>query len=274
MENTIARFLAEDLGKKGDITSDALFSNEQGIGHIISKQKCIVAGIQEVEKVFRLVRCSFHANVSEGTHIRKGCIVATVSGSVRSLLKAERLALNILGRMSGIASATHAVVVNAHKINPKVQIAATRKTTPGFRRYEKLAVEIGGGFSHRHGLFDAILIKDNHLHIIGSLEEAITKIKKRHPQKPIEIEVETQRDALRAARCGVESIMLDNFPIKKARDTAQKIRAINPKICIEISGGVTLKNVSSYASFADRISLGCLTHSTTNKDFSMEIWKT
>ncbi|MEM4257972.1 MAG: carboxylating nicotinate-nucleotide diphosphorylase [Candidatus Thermoplasmatota archaeon] len=272
-KNTIAYFLAEDLGKKGDITSNALFHTEQGTGQIFAKQNCIVAGIREIEKVFRFVHCSFRAQVIDGTAINKGCIVATVSGSARSLLKAERLALNILGRMSGIASATHEVVVRAHKINPHVQIAATRKTTPGFRRYEKNAVEIGGGFSHRYGLFDAIIIKDNHLNISGSLEETVQKIRKKYPKRKIEIEVETPKDALRAAHCGVEIIMLDNFSVQKAAETAKKLRSINPHIFIEISGRITKKNIEKYAPFADRISLGCLTHSIQNKDFSMKIWK-
>ncbi|MEM0467224.1 MAG: carboxylating nicotinate-nucleotide diphosphorylase [Candidatus Thermoplasmatota archaeon] len=272
-KNTIAYFLAEDLGKKGDITSTALFHTEQGTGQIFAKQNCIVAGIREIEKVFRFVRCDFHAQVTDGTAINKGCIVATVSGSALSLLKAERLALNILGRMSGIASATHEVVVQAQRINPHVQIAATRKTTPGFRRYEKNAVEIGGGFPHRYGLFDAIIIKDNHLNISGSLEETVQKIRKKYPKRKIEIEVENPKDALRAAHCGVEIIMLDNFSVQKAAETAKKLRSINPQIFIEISGRITKKNIEKYAPFADRISLGCLTHSIQNKDFSMKIWK-
>jgi nicotinate-nucleotide pyrophosphorylase (carboxylating) len=146
-----------------------------------------------------------------------------------------------------------------------VTIAATRKTTPGFRMFEKKAIILGGGEPHRYGLYDAILIKDNHLKMIESIEEAILKIKRKLPGTPIEIEVENEANAIIAARLNVEIIT--------GKKVVRKIRQINPGVRIEVSGGITADNIEKYASFADRISLGYLTHSVKNKDFSLEIFK-
>ena len=208
-----------------------------------------------------------------GDAIKKRKPVLEIKGTVRSILKAERLALNIIGRMSGIASETKILVERCKKINPRVTIAATRKTTPGFRSFEKKAVMLGGGMPHRYGLYDAVLIKDNHLKIIGSVEEAIKKVKKKIPDKIIEIEVENESDALIAATMRADVIMLDNLNPKSGQRIARKVREINPDIIIEVSGGITPTNIENYASFADRISLGYLTHSVRNKDFSLEIFK-
>jgi nicotinate-nucleotide pyrophosphorylase (carboxylating) len=154
-----------------------------------------------------------------------------------------------------------------------VTIAATRKTTPGFRIFEKKAILLGGGEPHRYGLYDAVLIKDNHLRIIGSVEEAIETVKSKIQNKIIEIEVENESDALSAAKMNVDVIMLDNLNPHAGKIIARKIREINPGILIEVSGGITRDNIDKYALFADRISLGYLTHSIKNKDFSLEIFK-
>ncbi|MCX6671121.1 MAG: carboxylating nicotinate-nucleotide diphosphorylase [Euryarchaeota archaeon] len=269
----IDRFLREDVGKKGDITSDALFTKQTARAVIIAKEDCVVAGLQEAQQVFKKVGASAQLLFKDGTAVRKGNTVIEVQGLVRSILKSERLALNIIGRMSGIATETKKIVQCCKKINPTVTIAATRKTTPGFRMFEKKAIILGGGEPHRYGLYDAVLIKDNHLKMIDSIEEAIMKIKRKLPGNPIEIEVENETDATAAARLNVEIIMLDNFDPKTGRNVARKIRQINPGILIEVSGGITADNIEQYASFVDRISLGCLTHSVKNKDFSLEIFK-
>jgi nicotinate-nucleotide pyrophosphorylase (carboxylating) len=269
----IDRFLREDVGKKGDITSDALFTKQTARAVIIAKEDCVVAGLQEAQQVFKKVGASAQLLFKDGTAVRKGNTVIEVQGLVRSILKGERLALNIIGRMSGIATETKKIVQCCKKINPTVSIAATRKTTPGFRMFEKKAIILGGGEPHRYGLYDAVLIKDNHLKMIDSIEEAIMKIKRKLPGNPIEIEVENETDAIAAARLNVEIIMLDNFDPKTGRNVARKIRQINPGILIEVSGGITADNIEQYASFVDRISLGCLTHSVKNKDFSLEIFK-
>jgi nicotinate-nucleotide pyrophosphorylase (carboxylating) len=267
------RFLKEDLGKKGDITSDALFSKHTARARILSKEDCLVAGLEEAREVFKKTGAKATILVSDGTTIAKGTYVMEVKGPVRSILKGERLALNIIGRMSGIATETKKIVDQCKKINQRVTVAATRKTTPGFRRFEKKAIILGGGEPHRYGLYDAVLIKDNHLKIIGSVEDAIKKVQQKVRNTIIEIEVENEADALSAAKMNVDVLMLDNLDPRTGDMIARKIRNINPRILIEVSGGITEKNVTRYASFADRISLGYLTHSIKNKDFSLEIFK-
>jgi len=269
----IDRFLREDLGKQGDVTSNALFTTENASAVITAKEDCIVAGLTEALLVFQKTGAKAKQLVKDGTLVKKGTAVLKIEGHTRSILKGERLALNFIGRMSGIASETHMLVERCRKINPHVTIAATRKTTPGFRRYEKKAVILGGGEPHRYGLYDAVLIKDSHLNIIGSVEEALTRAKKKTRKKTIEIEVENESDALVAARMKVDVIMLDNLDARTGAGITRKIRAINSHILIEVSGGITIKNIDQYAVFADRISLGYLTHSIKNKDFSLEIFK-
>jgi nicotinate-nucleotide pyrophosphorylase (carboxylating) len=269
----IDRFLYEDVGKEGDITSDALLTSQTAHATVIAKEDSVVAGLEEAQQVFQRLGVTTHLLIKDGEFVKKGTSVIELQGLARSILKGERLALNIIGRMSGIASETQKLVQQAKKINPRVSIAATRKTTPGFRVFEKKAVILGGGAPHRYGLYDAILIKDNHLKLFGSIEDALKKIQRNLPGKTIEIEVENETDALNAAWHHVQIIMLDNFDPKTGKTVAQKIRAINPRILIEASGGITADNIEQYASFADRISLGYLTHSIKNKDFSLEIFK-
>jgi len=267
----IDRFIKEDLGEKGDITSDSLFTHEQANAEIIAKEDCIVAGLIELKTVFEKTGAVVTLKASDGDVIEKGIIVAQIKGSVRSILKGERLSLNIISRMSGIATETKKLVDKCRIINPNVTIAGTRKTTPGFRRFEKKAVMIGGGESHRFGLFDAVMIKDNHLKIIGSVDDAIKKVKEKVKDTIIEVEVENMYDAQTAATLNVDVIMLDNLKPKNADIIAKKIRQINPHIIIEVSGCITENNIEKYAHFADRISLGYLTHSIKNIDFSLEI---
>lgn len=264
-------YLKEDLGDKGDITSQSLLTDEKVKGKILCKQNCIVAGLEESKKTFEKLGVKIKFNVKDGDKIKKGWIVAEVTGSALAILKGERLALNFIGRMSGIATETKKIVDKCKKINPNINIAATRKTTPGFRKFEKKAVVIGGGKPHRFGLYDAIIIKDNHIKIMGSVENAIQKIKNKIKDEPIEIELQNEKEAITAAKLNVDVIMLDNFTYKNAKITSEKIKKINPKILIELSGGINQKNISDYASFSDRISLGYLTHSIKSIDFSLEI---
>lgn len=267
----IDRFLEEDLDKAGDITSESLFTDEYAKAHIITKQDCIVAGLDEIKDIFNNIGAKIEFKVNNGDYVKNGTIIALVSGTALSILKGERLSINIIGRMSGIATETRKLVDICKKINPNVTVAATRKTTPGFRKYEKKAVVIGGGEPHRFGLYDAVMIKDNHIKIIGSVEKAIMKIQNKVHDKIIEVEVENEKDAITAARLNVDVIMLDNFNPKSGEKVAKKIRLINKKILIEISGGIRLSNIDKYASFADRISLGYITHSVKSIDFSLEI---
>lgn len=268
----IDRFLSEDLGEEGDITSDSIFKNEKGRARIIAKEDCIIAGLREAEEVFKKTGAAIKLLKNDGDFVKETSIVAEISGSVKSILKGERLALNFLCKMSGIATETKKIVDKCKKINPNVQIAATRKTTPGFRKYEKKAVVIGGGEPHRFGLFDAVMIKDNHIKQAGSVEKAISAVKEKIFNKIIEVEVENEKDAINAARIGVDVIMLDNLNPGNAEKIAKKIKKINDKIMIEISGGINPDNIIYFASFADRISLGYITHSVKAKDLSLEFF--
>ncbi|MBN2065255.1 MAG: carboxylating nicotinate-nucleotide diphosphorylase, partial [Candidatus Thermoplasmatota archaeon] len=222
--NDIERFLQEDLGADGDITSDALFTSEQGHAHILAKEQCVIAGMEEAEMVFSKTGATIKKNVNDGDAIAPSTVIAEVDGSLCSILKGERLALNFLGRMSGIATETRELVERCSMHNPKVSIAATRKTTPGFRIYEKKAVMLGGGEPHRYGLYDAIMIKDNHIRGVGALKKAIEKVQSYLPTTPIEVEVETEEEALTAAQMHVAVIMLDNFSPEKGEKVAKNIK--------------------------------------------------
>ncbi len=264
-------YLNEDLGEIGDITTENLFKDETGKAKIIAKERCIVSGLSEAEKVFKKTGAKFLPQVKDGEEVNKKQIVAYVEGKIRSILIGERLALNFICKMSGITTKTKKLTDKCRKMNPDVSIAATRKTTPGFRKYEKKAVEIAGGDPHRFGLFDAVLIKDNHLKVTKSISKTIKKIKEKTKNKIIEIEIQNINDAIEAAKMGVDFIMIDNQSPGESKKIAEKIREINPNIKIEISGGITPENITEYASFADRISLGYLTHSIKSMDFSLEI---
>ena len=267
----IDRFLEEDLKDEGDITSDSLFSTEKGRAVIVAKEDCIIAGIDEIIEVFKKTGAKIKTRAKDGDLVKKHTVIAEIDGSLRSILKGERLALNFLSKMSGIATETKKLIDKCKQINPCVTVAATRKTTPGFRKYEKKAVMIGGGEAHRYGLYDAVMIKDNHIKGFGSVKKSIEKLKQNIKNKIIEVEVENEEDALIAAKLNVDVIMLDNFDPKKGQYISNKIREINNEILIEISGGITPDNISDYASFADRISLGYITHSSRSIDFSLEV---
>jgi nicotinate-nucleotide pyrophosphorylase (carboxylating) len=269
--NDIELFLKEDLEDIGDITSDALFTSEIAVGEIIVNTSCIIAGLSEAKEIFEKTGATLKPVKKDGEVTDENQIIAEVSGPIKSILKAERLALNFLGRMSGIATITNQIVNECKKINSDIQIAATRKTTPGFRYYEKKAVKIGGGFPHRYGLFDEILIKDNHIKKIGGINKTIKLIQKNTRNKSIEIEVENEKDAIIAAENKIDIVMLDNFSAKKAKIITEKIKKIYPRIIVEISGRITPENITEYALFADRISLGYLTHSIKNIDYSLEL---
>ena len=268
--NDFELFFHEDLGSKGDITSKVLLSHELGQGVILAKDDCILAGAEEAKYIFEYLGGRVHLCHKDGCKISQGTTVLEVEGPAQSILSGERLALNFLGRMSGIATLTRELVDSTHQLNPHLSIAATRKTTPGFRKYEKKSVVLGGGFPHRFGLYDAILIKDNHIALLGSIKTAIKKAQKNLPGVPIEVEVETMEDALIAARLKVDVIMLDNIPPYKGVLISKKIREICPQTIIEVSGGITPKNIRDYI-YADRISLGWLTHSVVSKNFSLDM---
>ena len=271
LQHDIRRFLHEDLNERGDVTSNALLTDEKGLAFIISNDDYMVAGLTEAAAVFLDLNLHVGQLAKDGEDVVAHQKVMQVEGCARSILAGERIALNIISRMTGIATLTQKLTSTIRKKNPKASVAATRKTTPGFRYYEKKAVELGGGMPHRWGLYDAVIIKDNHLKFM-SIREAIRKTKKA-VDMPIEIEVESRESAFIAAEERADIIMLDNMPPAKAKLAASEARAIYPDVKIEVSGGITPDNVTNYT-FADIISLGWLTHSVKSADFSLELEKT
>lgn len=269
----VASFLAEDI-KNSDITSEMLLSEKKARAIIIGKQDCVIAGLEEAIEIFSYLGLDVKTDAGDGIKAFKGDVILTIEGRAKDILAGERLALNFLGRMSGIATETRKLVDKCRKINPEVKIAATRKTTPGFREFEKKAVVLGGGEPHRYRLDDAFLIKDNHLKLLPSIEEAVLRAKKSEyaqKGKKVEIEVESLEDAVKAVKAGADIVMLDNMGSKDAKEAYIKIKGTNRDVIVEISGGVTPDNIEEYAEHADMISLGYLTHSIKAVDFSLEI---
>ena len=273
IDNIIDLALAEDVSH-GDLTSEALIpSGIQGRASILAKAEGVLAGIEVSKRVFFKVDSSleFKGLTKDGTRVKPGDTVATISGEALSILKGERVALNFLSRLSGIATNTARFVAEVEGF--RVKISDTRKTTPGLRRLEKYAVSLGGGQNHRLHLGDGVLIKDNHLTVLRalgmSLKEIVLKAKQNTPQdQAVEVEVGTAEEALEAAEAGADIIMLDNV----APDEMHRIRGLIPgHIKLEASGGINLKNVRAAAQAGvDIISIGALTHSAKALDFSLE----
>ena len=262
--------LEEDEGY-GDITSDLLIGNEGGAAEIVAGEDCIVAGLVEATEVFQALSLDARPQVEEGCEVKKGTVVMTVKGPLKAILLGERLSLNFLMRMSGIASITANILWECRRMNKGVRIAATRKTTPGFRFYEKRAVILGGGDPHRNRLDDMILIKDNHLVIVGSVTEAVKKAKAYSFSKKVEVEVVVLAQAKEAALAGADIIMLDNMSPKDAEESFKAIKAVDPRIIVEVSGGITPHNAPEYAKHADVISMGWITHSVKAVQFSLTV---
>ena len=270
----IERALAEDISH-GDITSELLIPPElQGKASILVKAKGILAGGTVASRVFLKVDPSLKVDVliRDGERVQPGDIIATISGRVASILKAERTALNFLQRLSGIASTTAQYVARIKGYD--VRITDTRKTTPGLRLLEKYAVRMGGGKSHRFHLGDGILIKDNHLAALRalgmSLKDIVAKAKQNAPKAlKVEVEVNTAQEALEAAEAGADVIMLDNMGPDEMRRT---VGLIPGQVKTEASGGIKLANVRRVAmSGVNTISVGALTHSAKALDISLEL---
>ncbi|RLI07365.1 carboxylating nicotinate-nucleotide diphosphorylase, partial [Candidatus Bathyarchaeota archaeon] len=211
----------------------------------------------------------------EGSRVRPGDVVMRVRGPARALLAAERTALNFLMRMSGIATATHAMVEEARKANPEVRVAATRKTAPGLRAFDKRAVEVGGGDTHRLRLDDCILIKNNHLALVGDVGEAVRKAREMASfTKKVEVEVRSPEEAVEAARAGADIIMLDNMTVEEVREALRRLEeeGLRSRVLVEASGRIGLEEAADYAGAGvDIISSGFLTHSARALDFAMRV---
>jgi nicotinate-nucleotide pyrophosphorylase (carboxylating) len=268
----IAAALKEDLGEVGDITSDAIVpADAQGKAAIVSRQEGVVAGLDLAEAAFRALdpNIGFKRVIDDGGQVAARGTIAHISGKTRAILTGERTALNFLGRLSGIATLT-ASFVGAVK-GTGVRITCTRKTTPGLRVLEKYAVRAGGGINHRFGLYDAVLVKDNHIAAAGGLAKALTRLRNRkgHTVR-VEVEVDTLDQLRDALKFPIDAVLLDNMDIATLK---KAVKLIAGRVTAEASGGVTLENVREIAATGvNVISVGALTHSPRNLDSSLE-WR-
>lgn len=261
-------FLSEDIGK-GDITS-SLLSKKKILAKIISREKAIVAGVRFAKEIFEIKGCKVQILKKDGQEVNPNQVIMIISGDARNILTCERTALNILTRMSGIATQTRNLIKKIP--NKKTKLYATRKTAPGLRFFDKEAVKIGGGEKHRLRLDEMVMIKDNHIAVSGSLMNLIKRAKKQY--KKFEVEVENNSDAILAAEEGATIIMLDNFSPVQIKKTIQNLKKkkLRNKVKIEASGGISAKNISQYAKTGvDIISVGSITNSVKGIDMSLEI---
>ena len=273
IEPIVRAALLEDLGRAGDITTDAIVPEDAIVEAVIAaRQPGVVAGLDAALLAFELVDPTLRIEriCADGARISRGEVVARVNGRARGVLAAERTALNLLSRMSGVATATRAL---ADAIaGTKAKIVCTRKTTPGLRAFEKYAVRVGGGFNHRFGLFDAILIKDNHISAAGSVSTAIERARAAtgHLVK-IEVEIDTLVQLEEALQHNIDAVLLDNMAVPELKNAVARAKTIRPGILCEASGGVRLVTVRAIAETGvDMISVGALTHSVKSLDIGLD----
>jgi nicotinate-nucleotide pyrophosphorylase (carboxylating) len=276
VEERLREFLAEDIGE-GDVTASAIIpQNLQVKAEIIAKAEGIIAGLEEATILAEMMDLKAEAKAVDGDKVKNKQVLMVLSGDARTILAVERTLLNLLSRMSGIATKTYSLSEQLKKAKVKARIAATRKSAPGLLYFDKKAVAIGGGDPHRLHLDDMLLIKDNHLAIVGSAEEAVKKAKANASfSKKIEVEVTSQQDAIKAAKAGADIVMLDNFNPKQAKEAGEALRKAGyNNVLLEVSGGITAETLLEYASAqVDIISMGELTHSVKALDISLEIVK-
>lgn len=266
--DVVRRALEEDVGD-GDLTTAATVDAAAAArGVFLAKEACVVAGLDVAFEVFRQLDAGVRVDAirADGTACRAGDTIATVAGPARALLVAERTALNFLQRLSGIATRARRFVEAA---GGRIVVLDTRKTTPSLRSLEKYAVRTGGATNHRFGLFDAILIKDNHVRLAGGVERAIARARRARADLPIEVEAQTVPEVDEALAAGAETILVDNMSTDDIRAAVARARG---RARIEISGGVTLERIPELAATgADCVSVGALTHSAPAVDISFEI---
>ena len=271
--SSIGAFLSEDLGR-GDITTQAtVMRNARARGRFLAKEPMVIAGLEAAEAVFSTLdtQQQIEAFVSDGDEVEAGKVIARTSGFADVLLAGERVALNLLQRLSGIATLTRAYVRAIE--GTRAQIVDTRKTTPGLRMLEKYAVLSGGARNHRFGLDDGVLIKDNHIALAGGVGEAVRSAREKvgHLHK-VEVEVSTEKDLREAIESGADIILLDNLKPDETARMVELARSLSEHVTLESSGGITLENVRAYAEAGvDLISVGALTHSARAMDISFKI---
>ncbi len=269
---TLLSFIREDA-PFGDITTDAIIGPGTCTAVILARQTGVIAGLEESSLMFRHYGVTVNGNARDGDIVSPGTVVIYLNGPARAILLVERTALNIIGRMSGIATLTHEMTEKARKGGVACRIAATRKTPPGLRSLDKKAVSIGGGDPHRFSLSDGILIKDNHLALVP-LRTAVVKAKKWCFYRKIEVEVSTADEAVIAAQAGADILLLDNMLPEEVKDTILRLeeQGLKRGIILEVSGGINKENLAGYfIPGVDIISVGSLTHSVVNFDVSLEI---
>lgn len=267
----IESFIEEDLGY--DDVSCTIVPDRPAEAIIFTKEDCTVAGIDEAASIFYYFGIQAETDFKDGDQLKEGDMIFRLRGGAVSILRAERISLNFLGHLSGIATLTRRCTDIVRKHSETTRIACTRKTTPGIRKFEKLAVAAGGGDTHRFSLSDAVMIKDNHIKLMG-IEAAIEAAKKTSFTRKIEVEVESAEDAVLAAGLGADIIMLDNMKPEEIRKTLMilKEKGLRESVIVEASGGISQANLESYAKTGvDVISMGSLIHKSSWIDVSLEI---
>jgi len=266
----IDRALTEDIGS-GDLTTESIVPDDMtAVGYIKAKQHGVVAGLPIARAVFKQLdpELQFLPQLHDGTRINPGDVLVQLNGRAKTVLTGERLALNLLQRLSGIATATADLVALVKGYS--VRIVDTRKTTPGLRQLEKYAVRVGGGHNHRLGLFDAVMIKDNHIRVVGSIKQAVVNARCQVPHTAkIEVETEDLSGVREAFEAGADIIMLDNMDL---HTMAEAVRLINGRALVEASGGINAQTIAAVAATGvDIISVGALTHSVMALDISLDV---
>ena len=274
LDSEIERFLNEDISN-GDITSD-LFIDATSISNakILSREPGILSGRSEITQIFNHFNIESNWLFQDGDSFSDNSQIVKLNGLSKSILLSERVSLNLLGHMSGIATSTNNAVKITKQISPHTNISATRKTLPGLRKYEKYSVIVGGGLPHRYDLNEMILIKDNHSKLINNLQKSISSVRNQiGSSKKIELEVDSLESAMKAINLDIDIILLDNMQPEDILKFMNKIKSISQKIPLtEASGGITMSNLQNYASTGvDIISMGALTHSSKSINFSLQI---
>lgn len=270
LKDALTQFFLEDIGER-DVTTETIFPvNEKGKAVIVAKQNGIFCGEQVIRIGFQLHSQEMFINLlkKDGDAVEKGEVIAAIEGPIRAILQGERVVLNLIQRMSGISTITHKAVATLD--DEHTRICDTRKTTPGLRMMEKYAVRCGGGYNHRFGLYDGVMIKDNHIAFCGSLMKAVQRVREQigHMVK-IEVEIETEDQLHEAIRAGVDIIMFDN---RSPEEVKQYVKMTPSHIVTEASGGIGFHNLAQFrGTQVDYLSLGLLTHSVTSLDISLNV---
>jgi nicotinate-nucleotide pyrophosphorylase (carboxylating) len=278
LEQKLLYILAEDLGQGDVTTSLTIPEGTFAEASVIAREAGIAAGIEEATVLLQSLGLQVDASLEDGKTVATGQILLRISGDARTILAVERTLLNLLSRMSGVATHTRSLTERLRKARLKTRIACTRKTAPGLMYFDKKAVLVGGGDSHRFHLDDMILIKDNHIALVGTVEKALARVKKKASfSKKIEVEVNRTEDVLKAVGAGADVVMLDNFSPEQVRKSVASLKKakLYGKVLLEASGGIRTENIIEFASTGvDLVSLGEITQSPKALDISLEIVKT